>query len=413
MDARKKLFAAALMGCALPARADFTYPGCAALASGDFTITTLVSNATDNTLREPTKMALTLNDQDSTDVYFVQRYGAVRKYDGTSKTLSTIANFNFGSGSSATDTNQIYNCTSSCPSGFSAASSSEGLQGIALDPDFRTNHWVYLYFCMKSIWKVTRYTLSGNSLDLATARTIIRFTHTSFAQHMGSALRFDAEGNLWVTVADNGGTNWPSDQTVPYLAAHSNKYFGKILRIRPRPLPDNQPAPAPGLGSTYDVPAGNLRQKFFDIGGPAGQDTNKILPEVYVMGTRNPYSIALDSVRKVVAWGDVGSDSYPSPQPDSNQWTEEFNIAAQPGFFGWPLWAGKRTPMPASGWAAISKSPRPWAGSAPFRLPFTGDPTAPTPSCNCLRPNPPSSISSKNAPSRGPFTITTAPAIPG
>ena len=327
--------------------ADFTYPGCSDMTGNDFTISTLVSNSTDTTIKEPSKMALFTNAQGNVDVYFVQRYGKVRKYDGTAKTLSLVGNFNFGSGSSMTDTTQIYN---------GSASSSEGLQGIALDPNFNTNHWMYLYFVMKSVWRITRYTVNNNTLDMNSGKTILRFTHTSFGQHAGSALRFDPDGNLWITVADDGGTNWPADQTVPYQAANSNKYFGKILRIKPRPIADATPAPAPGLGSTYDVPAGNLRQSFFSIGGPAGQDTNKILPEIYVMGNRNPYSIALDTVRKGMAWGDVGPDSYGGTQPDS-LWTEELNFTTQPGFFGWPLWAGKKTPMPTAGWSGYTAQP--------------------------------------------------------
>ena len=337
-----KIIAAAILGlAAVPTFAALTYSGCPDMLGSDFTITSLNSNATDTTIKEPGKMALMTNDQNNVDVYFIQRYGKVRKYDGTTKATSTVANFNFGSGTNQADTNQI------------STSSSEGLQGIALDPAFKTNHWVYLYFVMKTTWKVTRYTLTGTTLDLATAKTIIRFTHTSFAQHAGSTLRFDADGNLWMTVADNGGSNWPDDRTVLYQAANTNKYFGKILRIKPRAIPDNQSPLTPGLGSTYDVPAGNLRQKFFDIGGPTGQDTNKILPEVYVMGSRNPYSIAIDTVRKAVAWGDVGPDTYGSGSPE-NQWTEEFNFTTQPGNFGWPMWAGKLTPMPTAGWAGFT-----------------------------------------------------------
>src|SRR6185295_9369689 len=116
------------------------------------------------------------NAQGNVDVYFVQRYGKVRKYDGTTRTLSTIANFNFGSGTSMTDTTQLYN------------SSSEGLQGIALDPAFETNHWVYLYHVIKNNWRITRYTLSGTSLNMATAKTLLRFTHTSIGTHPGSVL---------------------------------------------------------------------------------------------------------------------------------------------------------------------------------------------------------------------------------
>ena len=331
----------------LPSFAQLTYPGCAAVQTSDFAMVALARNSTDTSIKEPEKMALDLNAQGKVDVYFVQRYGKVRKYDGTAGgTALTLANFNFGTGTSLTDTNQVY------------SSSSEGLQGIALDPAFKTNHWIYLYFCMKSKWRVTRYTLNGNTLDLTTAKTILTFSHASFGQHMGSAIRFDWAGNLWMTVADDGGSNWPDNRTVLYQAANTNSYFGKILRVKPRAIPDNQAAPTPGVGSTYDIPAGNLF--------PEG--TAKTLPEIYVMGTRNPYSIGMDSVRKAITWGDVGPDTYTAPT-GITQWTEEFNLTAQPGNFGWPMWAGSQVPMPTAGWAGFTAQPPPAGGFGPTSAP--------------------------------------------
>jgi cytochrome c len=63
------------------------------------------------------------------------------------------------------------------------------------------------------------------------------------------------------------------------------------------------------------------------------------LPEIYIMGTRNPYTVALDPVRKGVAWGDIG--------PDGKGVTEEFNFATQPGNYGYPFWAGAQKSLEA------------------------------------------------------------------
>lgn len=347
--------ASAFLAFVVPASAQFTHPGCDTVKASDFRIDTLVRGPSADALtKEPLKMAFSTDAQGNVDVYFVQRHGMVRKYSGATRTTATIANFNFSTGTSLVDSTQIY---------ASSVSSSEGLMGIALDPDFKANGWVYLYATLKTVWRVQRYKLTGGTLDLASGKTILRFTHPSFSQHMGGALRFDGEGNLWVTVADNGSTlsgssptTWPTAPDLRYLSSETNSPFGKILRIRPIAFADNQ-TPVPGLGTTYTVPAGNLRNRFLEIGGRASQDTNKILPEIYVMGTRNAYTLAIDSVRKGIAWGDVGPDQFGNNSTNPSQMSEEYNFTTRPGNFGYPYWVGSynggipltNTPVPAGG----------------------------------------------------------------
>src|SRR5690606_32440924 len=63
-------------------------------------------------------------------------------------------------------------------------------------------------------------------------------------------------------------------------AANTNDLKGKILRIRPQP------------DGTYTIPEGNL----FAPGTP------KTRPEIYVMGCRNPYRIAVNKKTGTVYW---------------------------------------------------------------------------------------------------------------
>jgi glucose/arabinose dehydrogenase len=327
-----------------PVASTLTYPDCPNMQSSDFAAVQLVRRGSGGTLdsatNEPLKMALDMNAQGKVDVYFVQRYGMIRKYDGTTQTTVTLGNLGFGQGTSLTDSTQI--CFG-CASNGSNFNSSEGLMGIALDPSFKTNGWIYLYTTIKSVWRVTRYKLTGTVLDMSSGKVIWRVTAGSFTQHMGGAIRFDGAGNLWISVSDNastGNTTAPYAPDLRYFSANTNSPFGKIMRIKPRALPDGQAAPAPGPGSTYDIPAGNLRNQFLQIGGRASQDTTKILPEIYVMGARNAYTLAIDSVRNAVAWGDVGPDQYPSNSTNVAQQSEEFNFTKRPGFFGYPYWVG-------------------------------------------------------------------------
>ncbi|MDB5047401.1 MAG: hypothetical protein JWO30_472 [Fibrobacteres bacterium] len=280
---------ALLLGCALSAprvSAAFSYPGCPDVAATDFEMQTLVANANDKLTEEPMKMAFDMDASGNVSVYFTQRQGLLRKYDPIKKSVVEIANLNKYPG---------------FPTSFSGGS--DGLLGIATDPAFKSNHWLYLDISTKTDWRVVRYTMNGDALDMASEKVVIAVPQEPLSQHPGSALAFDNRGDLWVTTGDNH-KEWP--------AANTNDLRGKILRIHPTPE------------GTYTIPDGNLF--------PPG--TAKTKPEIFIMGNRNPYTITIDTVRHGVTWGDVG--------PDAGAITEERDFAVKPGFHGWPFWSGNQ-----------------------------------------------------------------------
>ncbi|MDB5106384.1 MAG: hypothetical protein JWP91_4073 [Fibrobacteres bacterium] len=289
MHASSKLTTALLIGgalCATPSSfAAFTYPGCADPVASDFGMEILNSNATDKATMEPMKLAFDMDASGNVSVYFTQRQGMLRKYDPIKKTVVDIANF------------------ASYP-GFTTKFSggSDGLLGIAMDPAFKTNHWIYLYVSTATDWRVSRFTLNGETLDMASEKNLLKIPQSAASPHPGGALTFDNRGDLWITTGDNG-KGWPS--------ANTNDLRGKILRIHP--MPDG----------SYTVPAGNL----FAAG-------DKTKGEIYIMGNRNPYTITIDTVRHGVTWGDVG--------PDAGLITEERDFATKPGNHGWPMYAGNQ-----------------------------------------------------------------------
>ena len=213
-----------------------------------------------------------------------------------------------------------------------------GLLGIALDPDFATNHWLYLYHSpagTASVDRVTRYTVSGNSLDLASATQIIEIpVQRNECCHAGGALEFDNDGNLYIATGDNsnpfasdgyaplderaGRAAWDSQRS----SANTNSLSGKILKITPKDA------------GGYDIPAGNL----FAPG------TAKTRPEIFGMGFRNPFRIGLDEQTGAILVADYGPDagsSSPTRGPDGRV---EWNIVDKPGFYGWPYCVGNNTP---------------------------------------------------------------------
>jgi cytochrome c len=146
-------------------------------------------------------------------------------------------------------------------------------------------------------------------------------------------MQFDNKGDLWISMGNNtrnsSDANGYIDESSPDKddqahAANTNDFRGKILRIHPT-------ASAGTDGKFYTIPAGNLKEYYASTWGA---DAAKVLPELYTMGHRSNWSLSVDTAKGWLMWGDVG--------PDEGRQTEEFNVTAKPGFFGWPYWAGQK-----------------------------------------------------------------------
>ena len=67
-------------------------------------------------------------------------------------------------------------------------------------------------------------------------------------------------------------------------------------------------------------------------------------PEIYVMGCRNPFRIAVDQRTGILYWGEVGPDAGgPNPLRGPAGF-DEINQARKAGNFGWPMFAGDNRP---------------------------------------------------------------------
>lgn len=300
---------------AASAHSALTWTGCKDLTSADFKATTLVSRATD-TLSEPMKMAFDLIAQPGedakgkVDVYFTERYGKLRKFDSRSGKVSTLGSFSL----------------------TIDATSSDGLLGIALDPAFKSNHWLYLYYTFKSAsetsWRVSRFALDAANahLDMASEKVLLSIPIKIGSQHPGGAMQFDAYGDLWI---GTGNDMVGSDAYPVWSSSNTNDLRGKVLRIHPKP------------DGSYSIPEGNLF--------PAGKyPQGKTRPEIYVMGSRNPYTLSLDPVRRWLVWGDIGPDAVDMDGKAINgsnaatDKTEEYDLATAPGNYGYPFFAGAK-----------------------------------------------------------------------
>lgn len=217
-----------------------------------------------------------------------------------------------------------------------------GLIGVTLDPDFMSNNYLYVYYSPPTavepiIFNLSRFTVKpNNTLDLASEKILLQVpVQKNSGAHHGGSLAWDKDGNLYLSTGDSTSP-FPANGYAPLDERPGEEYFsldaqrsssntndlkGKVLRIHPED------------DGTYTIPDGNL----FPDGTPG------TLPEIYVMGCRNPYRIAVNPKTSALYWGEIGPDA----GKDSTQGPrgyDEFNQAKTPGNYGWPYFVGYNSP---------------------------------------------------------------------
>lgn len=180
-----------------------------------------------------------------------------------------------------------------------------GLLGIALDPAFESNGYVYLYRskpapagCSGGAQnQVVRITFGpGDVVNPASLVEIFPGIPAALA-HNGGGIRFGSDGMLYVGVGEN---------TLQAPAQDLGQLRGKVLRIQP-----DGTAPA-------DNP----------FAGQAGARA-----EIFAFGFRNPYRFDFDPVSGLLWLGDVG-----------NLTIEEIDVVRAGGNYGWPHCEGTLPP---------------------------------------------------------------------
>jgi cytochrome c len=218
-------------------------------------------------------------------------------------------------------------------------SQENGLIGMALDPAFAQNNWIYLTYSPPDFegQHISRFSMQGDHLDLASEKLLLKFKEQRLecCHHAGS-MEFGPDGCLFISAGDNthpagdsrgyapiderpGRMPWDAQKSASNKFSHN----GKVLRIRP--LQDG----------TYEIPDGNLFPK----------DGSQGLPEIYVMGCRNPWRINVDQKTGTLYWGEVGPDAGGDSDlgPAGH---DEINQARKAGNFGWPYFVGPNLAYP-------------------------------------------------------------------
>lgn len=176
-----------------------------------------------------------------------------------------------------------------------------GLLGVAIDPDFSTNRYVYVYHTARSPRvhnRITRFTASGDRAASSSRRTILDLDNlSSRTNHNGGALQFGPDGKLYVAVGENAE---PSNaQTLRNLK-------GKMLRI-------NKDGTIPTDNPFYNAAEGKNRA-------------------IWARGLRNPYTFDIQRGTSKMFINDVGQKTW-----------EEINRGARGANYGWPRYEGQES----------------------------------------------------------------------
>jgi len=187
-----------------------------------------------------------------------------------------------------------------------------GLLGIALDPGFASNNFVYLHYTTNAtvaanfVQRISRFVANGDVVLAGSETVLIETDPFTADRELGGGLGFGQDGMLYVGTGQSGAQS---------NAQVTNSLFGKILRIQ-------------GDGT---IPSDN---PFFNLNSGKNR-------AVWALGLRNPFVIAFQPGTGRLFINDVGDFAPPAPQ-------EEINDGVPAANYGWPTCEGNcASPNPA------------------------------------------------------------------
>jgi cytochrome c len=225
-----------------------------------------------------------------------------------------------------------------------------GLLAIAADPAYAANGFVYVMYDAPAVGgiveqRISRFNVVNDALVMASEAVLPAIPFDDNCCHTGGSLRFGPDGALYIATGDNTDP-FIDDGFAPMdprpgrtfgdalrSSGNTNDLRGKILRIRPT------------AGGSYQIPVGNL---FTGLGGR---------PEIYAMGFRNPYTMAIDSLSGVLYVGDVGPNAGNDSAARGSRGYDEINRITEPANMGWPLFVGANFPYHAWDYGTATGGP--------------------------------------------------------
>lgn len=173
-------------------------------------------------------------------------------------------------------------------------SGERGLLGIAFDPNFASNNFLYLYYTVPATPRhnrVSRFTANGDVVVPGSEVIIWELDNlTSATNHNGGAIHFGPDGKLYIAVGENA---------TPSNAQTLSNQLGKVLRI-------NSDKTIPADNPFFNTAVGNNRS-------------------IWALGLRNPFTFAFQPGTGRLFINDVGQSAW-----------EEINDGIAGSNYGWP-----------------------------------------------------------------------------
>ncbi len=177
-------------------------------------------------------------------------------------------------------------------------SGERGLLGIAFDPNFSSNHFLYVYYTVPSVPRhnrVSRFTANGDVVVPGSETILLELNSlTGATNHNGGAIHFGPDGKLYIATGENATTS--NSQTLSNM-------LGKVLRIN---ADGSIPTDNPFFGQT----TGNNRS-------------------IWALGLRNPFTFAFQPGTGRMFINDVGQSTW-----------EEINDGIAGSNYGWSITEG-------------------------------------------------------------------------
>lgn len=200
---------------------------------------------------------------------------------------------------------------------LNASGNERGLLAIAVDPNWPSSPYVYLYHSRTgSRNRLVRYEATGDlsnpageNLTLINPRFLMDDIPDNASNHNGGALRFGPDGHLYLSIGEDADRCSAQDST---------RLKGNLLRLKVTDVP-------PGGGGQV------LRSMITPLDNPLSTpDSNAKL--VFAYGFRNPYRFHIDQVTGLVYVADVGELNI-----------EEYDEVRAGNNMGWPFREGTAT----------------------------------------------------------------------
>src|SRR6185295_1874593 len=180
-----------------------------------------------------------------------------------------------------------------------------GLLGVAVPPQFASNHYPYLFYTFRRpdtlcVNRISRFTAPANVIDPGTEVVLIDNMPSPAGNHNAGDLEFGHDGYLYATIGDGGldyagDSGWQNDNDA---ARDLHALVGKVLRITADGgIPPTNPFQGPGTARcnvTGRTTAGTRCQETFG------------------WGLRNPFRFAFDPNDPGTRFfiNEVGTDGY-------------------------------------------------------------------------------------------------------